>query len=239
MRGQLRRLRGWLGRVIRDIERKALPGSLTGQLAQRLALTKRLHAQQRDSKNKLYALHAPEAEYIAKVKARTPFEFGVKVSVAVTATEGLVVGMRSMPGNPYYVHTLESALDLVTILTAGVPSIVLADRGYRRVAPSNPATRFILSQARRLPPETQRQLKRRQVVEPMIGHMKSDGLLGRNWLKGEIGDALHAVMCGAGHNLRMILARPRVIYCALIAWLAAATTQATEGQIQRHGIAVA
>ncbi len=73
----------------------------------------------------------------------------------------------------------------------------------------------------------------------MIGHMKSDGLLGRNWLKGEIGDALHAVMCGAGHNLRMILARLRALYCALVAWLAAATIEVTEGRIQRHGIATA
>jgi IS5 family transposase len=239
MRGQLRRLRGWLGRVIRDIERKALPGSLTGPLAHRLALAKRLHAQQRDSKNKLYALHAPEAECIAKGKARTPFEFGVKVSVAVTATEGLVVGMRSMPGNPYDGHTLDSALEQVSILTDSVPSIVLADRGYRGVAPNNPATRLILSHTRKLPPELKRLLKRRQVVEPMIGHMKSDGLLGRNWLKGEIGDALHAVMCGAGHNLRMILARLRALYCALLAWLAAATMEVTEGQIQRHGIATA
>jgi IS5 family transposase len=107
----------------------------------------------------------------------------------------------------------------VTILTASVPSIVLADRGYRGVAPSNPATRLILSNTRDLPPELKRLLKRRQVVEPMIGHMKSDGLLGRSWLKGEIGDALHAVMCGAGHSLRMILARLRALYHALVARL--------------------
>jgi IS5 family transposase len=147
--------------------------------------------------------------------------------------------MRSMPGNPYDGHTLESALEQVTILTDSVPSIVLADRGYRGVAPSHPATRLILSHTRKLPPELKRLLKRRQVVEPMIGHMKSDGLLGRNWLKGEIGDALHAVMCGAGHNLRMILARLRALYCALVAWLAAATMEVTEGRILRHGIAAA
>ena len=54
----------------------------------------------------------------------------------------------------------------------------------------------------------------------MIGHMKTDGLLDRNWLKGELGDALHAVMCGAGHNLRLILARLRALHCALIALMA-------------------
>ena len=219
MRGQLRKLRGWLGRVIRDVERKA-GDSMPARLAHRLALARRLHAQRREDSDKLYALHAPEVECIAKGKARTPYEFGIKVSVAVTAKEGLVVGMRSMPGNPYDGHTLENALEQVEILTAMTPSIVLADRGYRGATPPNPATRLILSHTRRLPPALKRLLKRRQVVEPVIGHMKTDGLLDRNWLKGELGDALHAVMCGAGHNLRLILARLRALYCALIAVLA-------------------
>jgi IS5 family transposase len=216
MRGQLRKLRGWLGRVIRDVERKA-GESLPARLAHRLALARRLHAQRREDSDKLYALHAPEVECIAKGKARTPYEFGIKVSVAVTAKEGLVVGMRSMPGNPYDGHTLEIALEQVEILTATTPTIVLADRGYRGVTPQNPATRLILSHSRKLPLALKRLLKRRQVVEPVIGHMKTDGLLARNWLKGELGDALHAVMCGAGHNLRLILARLRALYCALIA----------------------
>ena len=219
MRGQLRKLRGWLGRVIRDIERKA-GDSLPARLAHRLAIARRLHAQRREDSDKLYSLHAPEVECIAKGKARTPYEFGVKVSVAVTAKEGLVVGMRSMPGNPYDGHTLENALEQVEILTATAPSIVLADRGYRGVVPENPATRLILSHTRKLPPALKRLLKRRQVVEPVIGHMKTDGLLARNWLKGELGDALHAVMCGAGHNLRLILARLRALFSALIAVLA-------------------
>ena len=100
--------------------------------------------------------------------------------------------------------------------TATTPSIVLADRGYRGATLENPAIRVILSHTRKLPPALKRLLKRRQVVEPVIGHMKTDGLLDRNWLKGERGDALHAVMCGAGHNLRLILARLRALYCALM-----------------------
>ena len=239
MRGQLRKLRGWLGRVIRDVERKAGDDVRRGALADKLALARRLHEQRRESKGKLYALHAPEAECIAKGKARTPFEFGVKVSVAVTASEGLVVGMRSMPGNPYDGHTLDQALEQVEILTSKAPAIVLADRGYRGVTPRNPATRLILSHTRRLPAELKRLLKRRQVVEPVIGHMKSDGLLGRNWLKGEIGDALHAVMCGAGHNLRLILARLRALYCALIAWLVGSSRSEVRSHPTNHFVAVA
>ncbi len=219
MRRELRRLRTWLGRVIRDVQRKAT--DLPEALRNKLEVAKRLHAQQRDSKNKLYALHAPEVECIAKGKVRKPYEFGVKVSIAVTAREGLVVGMRSMPGAPYDGHTAHEQLAQVEILTGQRPKIVLADRGYRG-AEVQEDVRLLISHTRSLPPRLKRLLKRRQVVEPMIGHMKSDGLLDRNWLKGALGDAMHALLCGAGHNLRMILAHLRVLYCALITWLALA-----------------
>ena len=216
MQREIRKLRTWLGRVIREVQRKG--GEITGALNHKIEIAQRLHAQKRDSKNKLYALHAPEVECIAKGKARTPYEFGVKVSVAVTAGEGLVVGMRSMPGNPYDGHTVDSQLEQVGILTGHTPKIVLADRGYRGVEPPS-GTRLLISHTRRLPKRLKQLLKRRQVVEPMIGHMKADGLLGKNWLKGADGDALHAILCGAGHNLRMILRRLRALYYAFIAWL--------------------
>lgn len=149
-------------------------------------------------------------------KARTPYEFGVKVSVAVTAREGLVVGMRSMPGNPYDGHTVDSQLEQVEILTGVTPKIALADRGYRGVEPASD-TRLLISHTRKLPGRLMKLLKRRQVVEPMIGQLNADGMLGRNWLKGSDGDSLHVLLCGAGHNLRMILRHLRVLYCALLA----------------------
>jgi len=216
MQREIRKLRTWLGRVIRDVQRKAQ--AVGDELKAKLDVATRLHAQKRGDKNKLYALHAPEAECIAKGKARTPYEFGVKVSVAVTAKEGLVVGMRSMPGNPYDGHTVGSQLEQIGIHTGQTPKIVLADRGYRGVEPPE-SMRLLISHTRRLPKRLKQLLKRRQVVEPMIGHMKSDGLLAKNWLKGANGDALHAILCGAAHNLRMILAHLRVLYCAVIAAL--------------------
>jgi len=128
MRREVKKLRTWLGRVIRDVQRKA--GELGDALKTRMETAQRLHAQRRDSKNKLYALHGPEVECIAKGKARTPYEFGVKTSVAVTAKEGVVVGMRSMPGAPQDGHTLHNQLEQVEILAGTRPSLVLADRGY-------------------------------------------------------------------------------------------------------------
>jgi transposase, IS5 family len=216
MRREIKRLRTWLGRVIRDVQRKA--GEISGSLKTRIETAQRLYEQRRGSKNKLYALHAPEVECIAKGKARTPYEFGVKTSVAVTAKEGVVVGMRSMPGSPYDGHTLHDQLEQVQILTEVQPTMVLADRGYRGAQPPE-GTRLLLSHAKGLPKALKKLLRRRQAIEPTIGHMKTDGLLARNWLKGSQGDAIHAVLCGAGHNIRLILAHLRVLLLALFGWL--------------------
>jgi IS5 family transposase len=168
----------------------------------------------RKDKNKLYALHAPEVECIAKGKARTPYEFGVKVSIATTFKEGLVVGMRSMPGNPYDGHTLAETLEQVGILTGAdkPPKTAIVDKGYQGV--EVPGVRILRSgQKRGITKTLKAMIKRRSAVEPTIGHMKMDGRLARNPLKGALGDAIHAVMCGAGHNLRLILAALR-LFCA-------------------------
>ena len=89
--------------------------------------------QQKKDKNKLYALHAPEVECISKGKARTPYECGVRVTVATTLKEGLVVGMRSMPGNPWDGHTLAKTIEQASILTDKMPKTVIVDRGYQGV----------------------------------------------------------------------------------------------------------
>jgi len=62
-------------------------------------------------------------------------------------------------------------------------------------------------------------IKRRSAIEPTIGHMKTDGRLGRNPLKGSLGDALHAVLCGAGHNLRLLMKRLRLLWPEIMDWL--------------------
>ena len=157
-------------------------------------------------------MHAPEVECISKGKARTPYEFGVKVSIATTLKEGLVVGMRSMPGNPSDGHTLAETLEQVSILTERKPTTAIVDKGYRGVEIEG--VRILRSgQKRGITRTLKAMIHRRSAIEPAIGHMKMDGRLGRNPLKGALGDALHAVMCGAGHNLRLILAKLRLL-CA-------------------------
>jgi IS5 family transposase len=121
---------------MRDVERQLDSVADTGRTAlqELVGRTKRILSQKQKDKNKLYALHAPEVECLAKGKARTPYEFGGKVSITTTHKEGLVVGARSMPGNPYDGHTLAEALEQAAILIDVKPEGAFVDHGYKGVA---------------------------------------------------------------------------------------------------------
>lgn len=132
-----------------------------------------------------------------------------------------MVGMRSMPGNPYDGHTLGEAIEQVSILADQKPKTVIVDRGYRGVELTG--IQILRSgQKGGITRTLHAMIKRRSAIEPTIGHMKTDGRLGRNWLKGALGDALHAVLCGAGHNVRLLLRALRLFCFQPIAWLLAA-----------------
>ena len=151
------------------------------------------------------------------------YKFGVKGTIATTLKEGLVVGMRTMPGNPYDGHTLAETLEQVGMLADAKPKIAIVDKGYRGV--DIDGVRILRSgQKRGLTRTLHTMNKRRSAIEPSISNMKADGRLGRNPLKGALGDALHAVMCGTSHNIRLLLKKLRLL-CAEIAaelwaWLA-------------------
>lgn len=219
MRKALKKLKGYTGRVMRDLRRQLedIPdGNLRDRIIAKLALVSQLLHQQPKGADKLYALHEPEVDCISKGKARVRYEFGCKVSVATTLDEGFVVGMRSFPGNPYDGHTLNEALEQVEILTDQRPDLAVVDRGYRGHGVE--ATRVLISGTRRgLTPKLIADLRRRSAIEAEIGHMKTDGRLTRCPLKGTVGDAIFAVLCACGHNIRKILAHLR----AWLAWIVA------------------
>jgi IS5 family transposase len=188
-------------------------------------------------KNKLFSLYAREGECISKGKARQAYEFGVKVPVATTHKEGLVVGMRSLPGNPYDGHTLPEAIEQVSILTAQKPKVVFVDKGYRGVSVDG-VTIWRSGQKRGVTPSIRKAIHRRSAVEPAIGHMKNEGKLRRNWLKGSLGDALNAVLCGAGHNLRMILRAIRLFYVWMLCLEIAGAGRRPSSRPEFHRFAV-
>ena len=137
---------------------------------------------------------APEVECIGKGKARKPYEFGVKVSLAVTHKQGLMVGARSFTGNPYDGHTLAEQLEQATILmedTGRKLRQVVVDLEFRGVDAANPEVQIIhRGRFKSLTDQQRRWLKRRQAIEPAIGHTKHDNGMDRCWLRGQTGDAL-------------------------------------------------
>ena len=232
MRSHLKKLKTLVGRVWRDASRQLsqAPEHLKPRIADLLHKVERLLKQQPKDSHKLYSLHAPEAECIAKGKVRQPYEFGVKVSVATTHKEGLVVGMCSLPGNPYDGHTLHAALQQVEILTQRQPKEVFVDLGYRGATLPAGVKLYHRKLKRGISARLKRDIRRRSAIEPAIGHMKNDGRLRRNWLKGTEGDAFHALLCGCGHNLRMILRKLRLLLALILVrlqWQAATDNAAT------------
>ncbi len=174
------------------------------RLLELIALVNRLLAQKPKDKKKLYSLHEPAVDCISKGKARKRYEFGTKVSATTTNRGGFVVGMRALPGNPHDGHTLHEALGQVEILTDQRPELAFVDRGYRGHGMEH--VKVFMTGARRGVTRTiAKLLPRRSAIEPMIGHMKTDGRLTRCPLKGTEGDAIFAVLCGCGHNIGMIL----------------------------------
>jgi len=204
-----RQLKTILGRVARDVERKAL--KLQGQIADEplrelLAMAERLLAQTRTSKHKLYSVHAPEVECLSKGKAHKRYEFGCKVSVATTSKSNWIVAAQALHGNPYDGHTLSGAIGQVEQLTGRTPNDVMVDLGYRGHGYAGAA---IVHVVRTIPKRAtrafRRMLKRRAAIEPTIGHMKSDNRMNRNYLTGQVGDKINAVLSAAGYNLRKLL----------------------------------
>jgi transposase, IS5 family len=196
----MRTLRSRVGRVRRDIERQldTVVDSRRADLQELIAGRTQILTHKTKDKNKLYALHAPETEFQATGKAGTPYEFGVNVSTTRTHRE-----------------RLKEALEQAVILSDVKPEIAIVDRCYRGAEPDcvkvyQPGLRRAITRA------LCGMIRRRSAFEPAIGHIKADGRLDKNWLKHALGDAINAVLCGAGHNLRMILSKLRRFYVLVL-----------------------
>jgi IS5 family transposase len=209
----LRKLRTYLGRVIRDIARKIDGDSgLQVVFAKLLPLARRVREQQQRQRGpKVYSLHAPEVECIGKGKAHRPYEFGVKVSVATTLKHckggQFVTHVKALPGNPYDGHTLATVIPDMEALVGNTIARILADKGYRghNAPPDYKFRVFISGQKRGVTPQIKRELRRRSAVEPVIGHLKAEHRMGRNYLWFRHGDANNAILAAVGYNFRRLI----------------------------------
>ncbi len=210
-RRALKFLRTRLGRLIRDIGRQ-IDGNaeLHSRFAPLLDLALKVRFQDHRRRGpKVYALHAPEVECIGKGKARAPYEFGCKVSIATPATAPkggqFVLHAKALHGNPYDGHTLGPVITEMETLTGIETRRIHVDKGYRGHNHAHKFRVWITGQVRRVTAAIRREMRRRAAVEPVIGHLKAEHRMDRNYLKGRDGDRSNAVLAAAGYNFGLLL----------------------------------
>jgi transposase, IS5 family len=177
-----------------------------------LLLARRVHEQQQRQRGpKVYSLHAPEVECIGKGKAHRPYEFGVKVSVATTISHArggqFVTHLKTLPGNPYDGHTLATVIPEMEALVGNIIERLVLDKGYRghNAPPDYKFRVFISGQKRGVTPSIKRTMRRRSAIEPVIGHLKAEHRMGRNYLWFKHGDANNALLAAVGYNFRRLI----------------------------------
>ena len=204
---ELKKVKNYLGRVIRDIERKVPPEEMPLPLRDMLDKAKRLHKQKKTDKNKLYSLHMPEVECIAKGKAHKKYEFGCKVGLVTSSRSNFVLGIQAFHGNPFDGHTLKESLSHAEKLSKGVIKEAYVDQGYNGHDIKDCDVTVVNWKKKNISRSKKRKMKRRSAIEPIIGHMKTDFGNFRNHFKGRHGDKVAALCLGIGFNLRKIFTK--------------------------------
>jgi IS5 family transposase len=231
----LRKLKTYLGRVIRDIGRKVKGNAdLEAAFAPQPMLARRIHAQNKNLRRikgtpegtdlRVFSLHAPEVECIGKGKPHKPYEFGVKVSMATTLTHSkagqFIVHAKALPGKPYDGHTLGTIIPEIEEQIGVTLQRIIADAGYKghNAPPHHRFKVYTAGQKRGMTENIRRQMRRRAAIEPVIGHTKSEHRMDRNYLARHAGDAINAVLAAVGYNFRRILAWFSLLLAAI--WMA-------------------
>jgi IS5 family transposase len=215
-----RKLKTIAGRLVRDVERNLDEVDRLSSYDEQLWLYLLVLDQKRDDKNKLYSFHAPEVKCISKGKEHKKYEFGNKSCFAITKTSGIVVGAMAFEENIYDGHAIEPQLAQVEDLLGRLPETALVDRGCK-------GHKSILGVNIKIPGsgkgktayqkrKERERFRRRASIEPVIGHIKQDHRMLRNYLKGVEGDMINTLMAGAAFNMMKILRRIREsIICIL------------------------
>ena len=204
-----------LGRLIRICQRAIEQSKLELSESDDIILSraKNIHAQSvlkkkakdiyKQDNKVIYSFHAPEVECIGKGKLNKPYEFGNKVGIAISGRGNFVLGIKSFHGNPYDGHTLDQTVTAVRKLSP-VPCKIFVDLGYVGHNFKEKSKVFTAKTKKTLSKDDKKMQKRRSAIEPIIGHLKNFGRMGRNYLKGVIGDIINPLISAVGLNLRRI-----------------------------------
>jgi IS5 family transposase len=192
------------GRLVRDIERKLAPSDLQ-KWGTELSLYKQVLQQKKSDSDKIYSLHEPQVKCFSKGKEHKKYEFGSKVSILVTQRTGVIVGALNFNESLHDSKTLDAALNQHQRLTGIEAEHVYVDRGYpgpkqiRNTQIHLPKPDMMITRSRRA------KHKRRAAIEPVIGHLKHDHRMIRNFLKGSYGDAINVMLAASAMNFKRMM----------------------------------
>lgn len=218
-RKAVKRLKTIAGRLVREIERK-LPADALTSTHERFAQFHRALQQKRGDKHKLYSLHEPHVYCMSKGKEHKKYEFGTKVSITATRDSKIILGALAFDNNQYDGHTLPAVLLQLKRLMKYEPIVALCDRGYKgkhkinntQILRPNSKTKDASKKTQEL---MRKRFRKRAGIEPVIGHLKSDHRLNRNYLKGFSGDQINVLMAAAAFNFKKWM---RLFLCTVYLW---------------------
>jgi IS5 family transposase len=211
----LKKLKRYLGKLLKELDPHL--EKCPQRLLRDMIIGAKLLLQTREDKNKIYSCHEPQVSCIAKGKAHKPYEFGSKACLVVTEQKGIALSMTTHLGNPYDGHLLAESKRKAESNAKTTIKRILVDRGFRGHEVND--AEVLVSYTRGLPKGLKIALRRRQAIEPWIGHMKHEGKLGRCYLKGVIGDQIHATFVAVAHNFRTILRKLRLFCVEIFSWV--------------------
>ncbi len=220
-----RRMRTIAGRLLRDLRRKLGPERHFPHVEQFSHWDHALRFRGTDEP-KIYSLHEPHIYAIKRGKDTREWEFGTKVSIAINPHTGVIVGAFNIARDHGDLATVPQVLEQVHRLTGKSPAVVIGDKGYRGQRQDEGTLIYTPADlAQKTMPKTMRKrlterFRRRASIEPIIGHLKTDHRLGRNYLKGWMGDEMNVVLAAAAWNLRRLLRRLSALMACWVAWLA-------------------
>lgn len=221
-----RRIKVIAGKIYRDLYRN-LNDNQKEYYSRLFKIFDKILEQQKDDSDKIYSIHQPHVKCIAKGKEAKKYEFGNKSSIVKTKKSGIIIGAMAFSENIYDGDTLSPQLKQVEMLTGKMPQYGIVDRGYRGrktvegVKILTPG-KLVASASRYLIQKTRKQFRARAGIEPIIGHIKRDHRMWRNFLLDDDGDKLNTILAATGFNLRKMLQRLKAgamdIFVSFLYW---------------------
>ena len=192
------------GVLLRELHRK-LPSDVLSRYINTFNLYERVLLQKRSDSNKIYSLHEPDVKCYSKGKEHKRYEFGSKVSILVTQKTGVIVGALNFNSTEHDSKTLEKAFEQYERLTDRDAKNVFVDRGYRGPKKINETNICVPKPDKNITKTKRRRHGRRAAIEPVIGHLKNDYRMNKNYLKGVVGDEMNVLLAAAAMNFKRVM----------------------------------